>query len=123
MTITTTVGSFPPQTEQATIFWWVLNTNGIWEPSDAVFPLGIVYPDWSNDPYSIARQNQIDLIRSRSQKYFGIDYLTTGSSLPPPQDYPPSCPLFKWPKTGDTDNWTDGEFIKEATVNYSFTAQ
>jgi hypothetical protein len=122
MTITTTVGSFPPQTEEATLFWWDRSTDGIWKPSDTIFPLGIVYPKWTNDPYSVAKRNLIDLVRSREQKYYGIDFVYVGSSLPPPQDYPPSCPLFKWPKTGDTDTWTDGEFKKTATVNYNFTA-
>lgn len=122
MTITTTVGSFPPQTEEATLFWWALDPSGTWQPSDIVFPLGIVYPEWTNDPYSVARRNSIDLIRSKEQKFFGIDYMTVGSSLPPPQTYPPNCPTFTWPKSGDTDTWTDGEFRKTASITYNFTA-
>ena len=88
-------------------YWRGLSTNSL--------PIGLAYPDWSNDPYSVARRKQIDQIRAIGEKTVYFD-ISEGVS-----DVPPDAPGFAWPKSGDSNTFTGGGWTKSCTISYTFT--
>ena len=120
MTVTTTYGDDPPSTTLEPLTIWTYN-GGLeaWECSslNKLLPIGLAYPDWSNDPYSVARRNQIDQIRAAGEKTIYFDIGNQGAVLPEP----PGAPGFAWPKSGDNDTFTGGGWSKSCTISYTFT--
>lgn len=121
MTVTTTYGDDPPYTELQPLSIWTksYDVGAQWECSslDRLLPINLVYPEWSNDPYSVARRNQIDQIIAAGEKtiYFDIGNQGAVSSAPP------DAPGFTWPKSGDSDTFTGGGWTKSCTISYTFT--
>lgn len=123
LTVTTTIGQNEPTAEQYELLWWFYD-NGVWIPNPtaagSMFPIGVAYPNWENDPYSVARRNQIDLALAGDQNYICADIIPAGSLPPLPQDYPPNAPGFKWLMGDDTAEFENSEIKKTAQVSYGF---
>jgi hypothetical protein len=120
MTVTTTYGNDPSTTTLEPLCIWTYNAGlEAWEcrSLNNLLPIGLAYPDWSNDPYSVARRNQIDQIIAGKEKtiYFDIGNDRAISTEPP------DAPGFTWPKSGDNDTFTGGGWSKSCTISYTFT--
>ena len=120
MTVTTTYGDDPPTTTLEPLTIWTQNLFTLdWECSslDRRLPIGLAYPEWSNDPYSVARRKQIDQIRAAGEKTIYFDIGNEGAI----STQPPDAPGFTWPKSGDSDSFTGGGWSKSCTISYTFT--
>ena len=116
MTLTITQGG-ETRTELVSLVIWnyVSDDPPYWRGSSTnSLPIGLAYPDWSNDPYSVARRKQIDQIRAIGEKTVYFD-ISEGVS-----DVPPDAPGFAWPKSGDSDTFTGGGWSKSCTISYTF---
>jgi hypothetical protein len=118
MTLTITEGS-ETRTELVSLVIWSYQYDedpGFWSGSSTnLLPIGLAYPDWSNDPYSVARRKQIDQIRAIGEKTVYFDIYEGASALPP------DAPGFAWPKSGDSNTFTGGGWTKSCTVTYNFS--
>jgi hypothetical protein len=120
MTVTTTYGNDPSTTTLEPLCIWTYNAGlEAWECKslNKLLPIGLAYPDWSNDPYSVARRNQIDQIIAGGEKTIYFDIGNDGAI----STEPPDAPGFTWPKSGDNDTFTGGGWSKSCTISYTFT--
>lgn len=117
MTLTITEGSETRTELVSLVIWTYVNGDpSYWQGSSiSLLPLGLAYPDWSNDPYSVARRKQIDQIRAIGEKTVYFDIYEGISPVPP------DAPGFAWPKSGDNNTFTGGGWTKSCTVSYNFT--
>lgn len=112
MTLTQEGG--PPLTYEWGIFWQInsFQEEGWITVSDTLLPSS-PYPDWENDPYSVAYRAETDALPLNSM-LVGI------SPVPPPNGSPLSSAVpIRWLKNGQSGTSADGYL--NATVSCSFT--
>jgi hypothetical protein len=116
MTLTITEGSETRTELVSLVIWTFFGDPSYWNGSSTnLLPIGLAYPDWSNDPYSVARRKQIDQIRAIGEKTVYFDIYEGVSN------FPPDAPGFAWPKSGDNNTFTGGGWTKSCTVTYNFS--
>lgn len=109
VTYTPTTG--PATTEDWAIFWQITANDYAVVPG-VLMPVS-PYPDWEDDPYSVAYRAQIDGLPVGTL-YVGI------ASVPPSPGAPyPSAVPLQWLKDGQTGTSSDG--FLEATVTCNFS--
>ena len=112
-------GEEPYTTLESLSLWTKSNEEGaLWECNTlgTTLPMGVAYPDWSDDPYSVATRNRIDQIVAAGEKTIYFDIGNGGST----SFEPPDAPGFKWPLSGSTDTFTGNGWTKSCTITYNF---
>lgn len=110
VTFTPSVGD--PVVEDWAIFWQIAAND--YEVKDGtLLPVFTPYPDWENDPYSVAYRAQIDA-STPGAMYVGIAPSVPFSGFPSPYGVP-----IQWLKNGESG--TSGNGYLNATVTCSFT--
>lgn len=101
VTITQTIDGQPPTTWQAGLFFET-ESEGLWYPQTSLL-VANQYPNWENDPYSVALRNVIDSLTG-NYLYAGIYDVDFGPPITPsptPQG-PVGLPWFKNGASGST---------------------
>lgn len=110
VTFTPNVGD--PVVEDWLIFWQIAAND--YEVKDStLLPVFTPYPDWENDPYSMAYRAQIDA-STPGAMLVGIAPVVPLSGSPSPYGVP-----IRWLKNGESG--TSGNGFLNATVSCSFT--